>query len=343
MTTMDAIEAAKNALGCVLEAKKDENIVIFCDDEKMDVCQAFAVGALKLRLRTHMVKLKTEPNIFRTEIPKEIKDIFTKQNTDIFINLLRGVREETPFRIELTKMETTGQKARAAHCPGITLDMLTDGALALTTKDHRRMQRFSKNLIQNLSQATKVEITNPHGTKLSMNVEGRPFFTDTIFDWETMKWMNMPTGEVIVAPVENSLEGKLVCDMSIGGIGPLKTHVEIIAKNGKAQNITSEDGHVLERVRDSLKTDDRANIVGEFALGINPKARFVEEFLEAEKLLGTIHVAFGNNSDMPGGKNPSKNHMDLLISKPTVRITNRNNSTVEVLENGTFKNLNSKG
>jgi leucyl aminopeptidase (aminopeptidase T) len=340
MKVMDAIEAAKNALECVLEAKKDENAVIFCDNEKMDVCQAFAIGALKLGLRTRMVKLKTEPKVFRTEIPKEIKDIFTKQNTDIFINLLRGINEETPFRIELTKMETEGQKTRAAHCPGITLDMLTDGALALTTKDHRRMQKFAKNLIQNLSQATKVEITNPHGTKLSINVEGRPFFTDTAFDRKTMKWMNMPTGEVIVAPVENSLEGKLVCDMSIGGIGPIKTHVEITARNGKAQNITSQDRHVLERVKDSLKTDNRANIVGEFAFGINPKARFVEEFLEAEKILGTIHVAFGNNSGMPCGKNPSRNHMDLLISEPTVKIVNRDNSTVDVLEKGVFKHLN---
>ena len=27
-----------------------------------------------------------------------------------------------------------------------------------------------------------------------------------------MKWMNLPTGEVIVAPQEDSLEGKLVFD-----------------------------------------------------------------------------------------------------------------------------------
>jgi leucyl aminopeptidase (aminopeptidase T) len=343
MTEMDAIEAARNALKCVLEAKKDESIVIFYDDEKMDVSQAFAVGALKLGLRTRMVKLKTQPRVFRTEIPKEIKNIFTEQNVDIFINLLRGVREETPFRIELTEMETTGQNARAAHCPGITMDMLTDGALALTTKEHRRMQRFAEILIQHLSQAARVEITNPRGTKLSLNVEGRPFFTDTAFDWKTMKWMNMPTGEVIVAPVENSLEGKLVCDMSIGGIGPLKTHVEITAKNGKAQNVTSQDRHLLERVKDSLNTDNRAKIVGEFAFGINPKARFVEEFIEAEKILGTIHVAFGNNSDMPCGRNPSKNHTDFLMSKPTVKIIDRNNSAVGVLENGAFKRLDLSG
>lgn len=67
-----------------------------------------------------------------------------------------------------------------------------------------------------------------------------------------------------------------------------------------------------------------------------PKATFVQEFLEAEKILGTVHVAFGANTDMPGGKNPSKNHMDLLISEPTVKVTKENGETVTVLEKGCF-------
>jgi len=336
MTIMDAIEGAKNALECVLEAKKDESIVLFCDDGKMNICEPFAIGALKLGLRTRMVKLKTEPDIFRKEIPEEVKQVLTKQRTDIFINLLRGIREETPFRIKLTKMEIRTPKARLAHCPGITLDMLTDGALALTTKDHRRMQSFAGNLIRDLSETVKVNITNPAGTDISISVKGRPFFTDTIIDWKTLNWMNMPTGEVTVAPVENSLEGKLVCDMAIGGVGPIKAPVEITAKKGKVQNASSTDIQVLKKVKDSIRTDARANIVGEFAFGINPKARFVEEFLEAEKILGTIHIAFGNNSNMPGGKNPSRNHMDLLVSKPTVSIKNNDNSHNDVLVNGTF-------
>jgi len=99
----------------------------------------------------------------------------------------------------------------------------------------------------------------------------------------------------------------------------------------------SQDDKVLRSVEDSLKTDSLANIVGEFAFGINPRARFVEEFLEAEKILGTIHVAFGNNSDMPGGKNQSSNHMDFLISKPTVKIVNNDNSALDVLVDGTFQ------
>jgi leucyl aminopeptidase (aminopeptidase T) len=338
MTGMEAVEAAMNALECVLEARKGENIAIFCDNEKTDVCEPFSVGALKLGLKTRLVKLKTE-RTFRREIPPEIKEIFRRQRTDIFVNLLRGTREETTFRIKLTEMETQTCKARLAHCPGITLDMLTNGALALTIRDYREMQGFANSLIRRLRQASHVEITNPAGTSISMSVERRPFFTDTMIDWNRLNWMNMPTGEVMVAPVENSLEGKLICDMAIGGIGPIRAAVGITVKNGEVQKTESQDDQVLRSVEDSLKTDNRANIVGEFAFGINPKARFVEEFLEAEKILGTVHIAFGNNLDMPGGKNPSINHMDFLISKPTVKIIDEDNSTFDVLVDGTFKHL----
>ncbi len=336
---MDAWEAAKNALECVLEAKRDENIVIFCDHEKMSIGKAFANGALKLGLQTRLVQLKTDENVLRKEVPPQIMEILTKETPDIYINLLRGTREETQFRIKLIKMETKGLKARLGHCPGVTLDMLTEGALALTAEEHRQMQSFADKLIEKLSKAVRVEVMNPAGTNVSLSVEGRPFFTDTKIDWETMKWMNLPTGEVIVAPVESSLEGKLVCDMAIGGIGPIKTPVEITVKNGEVKAASSADTEVLRRVKGSLNTDEWSNVVGEFAFGINSKARFVEEFLEAEKMLNTIHIAFGNNSDMPGGKNPSQNHMDFLVSKPTVNVFNKDGSSINVLMKGVFQHL----
>jgi len=333
---MEAWEAAKNALECVLEAVPGERIVVVCDDEKEKIGKAFADGALAHGLWTRLMILKTS-NEMRTEVPPQLLEVLTQQKPDIYINLMRGGREETPFRIKIIQIETRDRKSRLGHCPGVTLDMLTKGALSLTPQEHKNMQGFATKLIQALNGTIKVKITNPSGTSLSLDVKGREFYTDTRIDWKTMKWMNLPTGEVIVAPVENSLNGKLVCDMAIGGIGPLKTPLEINAKNGKAEKTASKDQNVLRRVNETFATDEWSNIVGEFAFGINPKARFTEEFLEAEKMLGTIHIAFGHNTDMPGGKNASKNHMDLLVSKPTVKVTKEDATILTVLENGHFK------
>ncbi|OGD44658.1 hypothetical protein A3K79_00495 [Candidatus Bathyarchaeota archaeon RBG_13_46_16b] len=335
---MEAWEAAKNALECVLEAEKGEGLVIFCDDEKMNVGNAFAAGSLKLGLKTHLVPLETKTKTFRKEIPKNVQKLL-EQPPAIYVNLLRGIREETIFRIELIRLETEKHKSRLGHCPGVTLEMLTHGALALKTADHRQMQDFAKTMIKKLSQAARIEITNPAGTCLSLSVENRPFFTDTIVDRKTMKWMNLPTGEVLIAPMENSAEGVLICDMAIGGIGPIHTPVRLTVKAGQVRSSSSDDSALLKRIQASLRTDENSSTIGEFAFGINPKARFVEEFLEAEKLVGTIHIAFGNNADFPEGKNPSKNHMDFLISKPTVKILFKNNSSLTVLSNGVFCKL----
>ncbi|MGD8506497.1 MAG: aminopeptidase [Candidatus Bathyarchaeota archaeon] len=333
---MEAGEAAKNALESVLDAVPGESIFIVCDDEKIKVGKAFAEGALALGLWTRMTVLQTTKKP-RTEIPAQLLEIFTRQKPDLYINLMRESREETPFRISIVKMETRNRNSRLGHCPGVAMSMLTEGALALAPQEHKSMQTQADKLIQTLNGTTKVEIRSPAGTNLTLSVERREFFTDTKLDWKSLKWMNLPTGEVIVAPVEDSLNGRLVCDMAIGGIGKLKTPVEVIAKNGKAKNLVSKDEDVLRKVRNTFETDNWSDIVGEFAFGINPKARFADEFLEAEKILGTIHVAFGANTDMPGGKNPSKNHIDLLISKPTVKVTKRNGEATLILEQGRFR------
>ena len=335
MSGVEAWKASKNALENVLEARSDEKILIICDKEKAEIGEAFAKGALALGLWTRLTILQ-KPKKPRKKIPKRLKKILI-QKPDIYINLLLGNREETPFRIELIKKETQDHKARLGHCPGVTIDMLTEGALALTPQEHKNMQHQVDQLICTLKGTVTVEICNPLGTNLKLSTQKRRFLTDTKLDKKTMKWMNLPTGEVIVAPVENSLNGKLVCDMAIGGIGKLTKTVEVTVKNGKVKSVFSKDKDHLRRVKETFQTDDWSDVVGEFAFGINPKARFVQEFLETEKILGTVHVAFGANTDMPGGKNPSKNHMDLLISTPTVTVTKENGEKVIILQKGCFR------
>ena len=335
MSFLKASKAAKNALENVLEARNNERVLIVCDEQKKEVGEAFANGALSLDLWTRIVILQKQEKP-RREIPKKLQKVLA-QKPDIYINLLQGCRKETPFRIKLIKIETHDHKSRLGHSPGVTKDMLTKGALALTLEEHKSMQEHAKKLMCALEDVVTVKISNPTGTNLTLSTQNRRFFTDTRLNWKSMKWMNLPTGEVIVAPVEDSLYGKLVCDMAIGGIGKLRKPVQLTTNKGKVEKVSSEDNNHMQRVKDTLKTDNWSNIVGEFAFGINPKARFVDEFLETEKILGTVHIAFGMNTDMPGGKNQSKNHMDMLISEPTVNVTKKNGETVTILEKGLFR------
>lgn len=330
---MRASESAKNALECVFEAVAGERLLIVCDDEKDRIGQAFADGALDQGLWTRLLILATSRTA-RKEVPPHLSEIIVNRKPDIFVNLLRGFASETPFRIKLITLETRDKRSRLGHCPGVTLEMLTKGALSLTVDEHRQMQEDARSLLRALQQASRVEVTAPSGTSLSFSTEGRRFYTDTMIDWREMKWMNLPTGEVLAAPVEDSLEGKLVCDLAIGGVGALKKPVELIVEKGIVRKAISEDKKALRQVEDALTTDKWARSVGEFAFGINPKAKSLEEFLETEKITETIHIAFGHNLDMPGGRNPSGNHMDFLISRPTVTITNSKGETSTVLKSG---------
>jgi leucyl aminopeptidase (aminopeptidase T) len=331
---MDAKDAAKNALVNVLEASYGEKIMIICDEDLSEIGSAFAQGALDCGLWTRLIALKTKK--IRKDVPDYLKEVLGTQKSDIFINILVGRAEETPFRIKLIKMERR-RRIRLGHCPGITMDMLSKGALALSDDEYRKMQDFADKLIHKLLNAETIRIRSTNKTDLSLSVKDREFFTDTKLNWKTMKWMNLPVGEVIVAPKENSLRGTLVCDKAIGGIGLLKDAVKIEARDGIAHKVSSKDKKALKRVNASLKTDSWSDSIGEFAFGINPHARVCNEFLETEKIEGTCHIAFGNNSDFPGGKNPSFNHMDFLITNPTVEVTTNDGGKFKILVNGKFK------
>jgi len=55
-----------------------------------------------------------------------------------------------------------------------------------------------------------------------------------------------------------------------------------------------------------IKVDREASLAGEFGIGLNPKARLTGNLLEDEKAGRTLHIAFGNNMDMPEGRTTAR-------------------------------------
>jgi hypothetical protein len=330
---VEAPEAAKNALLYVLDAIPDERIAIIADEEKMPVAKAFAEGALELGLWSRLLILKAGNDV-RNEIPQAVSDLVASGSPNIYVTIFRESEKETPFRVKIINLIHRYGRFRLGHCPGITLDMLTEGALALTSDEYAELQSSAKVLMSKLRLAKAVRVTSPGGTDISFSVGGREFFTDTKFDWKKFKWGNLPVGEVIVAPVENTLSGTLVCDLAVGGIGQIPSPVKITAENGKAVKFEGSDAATIERIESALSIDEMARYVGEFAFGLNKKARVSANFLEAEKLGGTIHIAFGHNEDFPGGLNGSVTHMDFLVSKPTVEVMDQSEKHLIVMKNG---------
>ncbi len=328
---MEPVESAVNSLKYVLEAVPGESILIISDYEKKGVAEAYSKAALKLGLWTRLIQLE-KPEGFRREVPGSLVEAVISGKPDMYLNLLRGPAEEVEFRIKLIKLETR-RRVRLAHCPGVTMDMLTKGALALSQREYEEMKSLAQEFIAILQDVTQVRVTSPEGTDASFSVRDREFFTDVMLDWRTLKWINLPVGEVMVAPVENSMNGAIHA-IAAGGVGLVEGGIRLTVRNGRVREVKYEDkekGRVVEKV---LETDRQASIAGEFALGLNRRARIVEEFLESEKAYGTIHIAFGNNMDFPGGRNSSKSHIDFLVDKPTVTVTFSDGSTAEIMSEG---------
>ena len=326
-----AIQYIKNALKHIMTAKEGETILIIYDNIKEELGSQFTEASKSALLNVKAIKLHTHPTKYRFHVPSIVSQTIDTYSPQLAINLLRGPAEETPFRIELIELETHQHRIRLGHGPGITFDMLTTGALALQPQDYRTMNQLADEVIAQTHDTDTIHSTTPHGTDVTFSIKGRSFFKDTIIT-PTM-WGNLPPGEVTIGPIENSLNGQIVCDVAIGGIGLIDQKLIISCEEGRAIDIKGKR-ETVEKVKRAFSRDDMAQIIGEFAFGINPKARLSAEFVESEKTYGTAHVAFGRNIDYPtGGQNTSANHMDFLMSAPSITATSASRE-LEIVKDG---------
>jgi leucyl aminopeptidase (aminopeptidase T) len=67
------------------------------------------------------------------------------------------------------------------------------------------------------------------------------------------------------------------------------------------------------------KAGPKAYNLAEFGIGTNHAARLIGNVLEDEKVLGTCHIAFGDNSTF-GGRVKAGIHIDGIIKRPTIKL-----------------------
>jgi leucyl aminopeptidase (aminopeptidase T) len=128
---------------------------------------------------------------------------------------------------------------------------------------------------------------------------------------------NLPTGETFLAPLEGTSNGVFVVDGSMAGLGLIKqANIRIEVKDGYAEKITGGTlARKLSKQLDSVGRDARS--IAEFGIGTNDSAKLSGILLEDEKVMGTVHIALGNNVSMGGNVNVPI-HLDGVIKKPTV-------------------------
>src|SRR6185369_11405562 len=73
--------------------------------------------------------------------------------------------------------------------------------------------------------------------------------------------------------------------------------------------------------------------IAELGIGTNDQASRPGNILEAEKILGTVHIALGDNSGF-GGTVSTPFHEDYVFYSPTLHAVMADGSRIPLLENG---------
>ncbi len=223
----------------------------------------------------------------------------------------------TKFSVTHTqaRLEAAKAGARIATMPGITEEMFFKGAVSA---DYAAVADLSRRVTDLLSKARDARIVKD-GKELTMSLEGRDAVASTGLYTEKGQSGNLPTGEAYIAPIEGTASGETVFDGSIAGIGPLKMPVTVKLEKGLLVDADGPDG---KRLLEMLGDAEEARNLGELGVGTNDRARITGVILEDEKVYGTVHLAFGDNSTF-GGNTRAGVHIDGIIMKPDLYLDGR--------------------
>ena len=207
---------------------------------------------------------------------------------------------------------------RVATFPGITKEIMIRGMNA----DYKKIAALSIKLKGILEKGKRVRITTQIGTDISFSIKGRKSIASKGLYHKKGESGNLPTGETFLAPVEGTTNGVFIVDGSMAGLGLVKNAgLRIEVKNGYAIKITGGAmAKKLSRMLDAVGKDARN--IAEFGIGTNDSAKLSGVILEDEKVMGTVHIALGNNVSM-GGKVNVPIHLDGVMKSPTVYLDDK--------------------
>jgi leucyl aminopeptidase (aminopeptidase T) len=222
------------------------------------------------------------------------------------------------------RREASEAGARIATLPGVTEAMLG----RVMSADMAELRRKGGAVADLLSASSEARISCANGTDLTLGLQGREAIPDAGELGAPGAFGNLPCGEGFIAPVEGSCAGTLVIDGTIAGVGIPASPVRMTVADGRLAEATGEEGAaLLELLR---AHGEEATTVAELGIGTNERAQLTGNVLEDEKILGTVHVAFGASAAI-GGTIQVPDHLDCVVMKPTVDV-----GGTEVVREGEF-------
>lgn len=307
---------ARKAVKTCMGVKPGESVLVVTDPPRLKIARALIEASNEARAEATLICMPIGRK-HGAEPPKVVASAM--QAADV-------VLAPTTYSIthSQARLRACEAGARVATMPMITERMMRGGAMLA---DYQRVKKLTMKIAARLDNASEVELTSPAGTELRFDLKGRRACPDTGIIHMPGEFGNLPAGEAFIAPLEGTAKGRAVVDGLIADV--LRGRTEITFEGGRATDITGEGAQKLRRMLEGAGPD--AYILAEFGIGTNPAAKLIGNVLEDEKVLGTCHIALGDNSTF-GGENRVGIHLDGILLLPTIKL----NGEV-IMKNGKFK------
>jgi leucyl aminopeptidase (aminopeptidase T) len=200
--------------------------------------------------------------------------------------------------------------ARGATLPGVTEDMLA----RLMATDFPLMAARSRRVAELLSAADEARMTCPRGSEMTFDLSGREGIPDDGDLSGDRAFGNLPCGEGFISPLTG--EGTLFA-ATLATLGLPPEPVRITVADGRLADASGEWGERWTALMDAAGADGRN--LAELGVGTNERATLTGNILEDEKMLGTVHVAFGASAGI-GGTVSVPVHLDCLVEQATLDV-----------------------
>lgn len=298
-----ALTAARDCLG----VKKHETVLIVTDAPRRniglalyDVCRDLAAETLLMEMQPRRVN-GAEPPPAITEAMKSVDVVICPTSTSLTHTDARRA--------------ACAAGARVGTMPGITEDVM----IRTMRADYHVIARLTEKIAAILDAGKMAHVTTPAGSDIRLPIGGIKAKPSTGLVLSPGTYGNLPSGEAFLMPREGEAEGIYVVDGSLAGIGLITGEpVRITVEKGMAVKI--EGGEQARQFNETVNSlGAGARNLAELGVGTNHMAEIKGTVLEDEKVLGTVHLALGNNISMGGTCNIGF-HVDGILLKPTLTI-----------------------
>ncbi|HEX8121010.1 MAG TPA: aminopeptidase, partial [Solirubrobacteraceae bacterium] len=296
----DLNPAVETVINRCVAVRAGENVLVVADPDRIDIGRALHEGAIRAGGDSVFLLLPPRPER-GTEPPPTVAAAFAA--ADVFLAPCLPSLSHTKARNAATEAG-----ARGATLPGVDAEMFA----RLMSADFDAMVARSARVAELLTEADEAHFSCPRGSDVRFDLRGRTGIADDGTLVGRGAFGNLPCGEGFISPAGGS--GVFVAT-TVGHLGTADHEVRLTVEDGRLSDVSGELGEELLAHLTSYGEDARH--LAELGVGTNDRARLGGNLLEDEKVLGTVHVAFGASAAIGGTVNVPV-HEDSVVVDPTL-------------------------